>query len=316
MVFTKYYFLYTQENYPPSYSYKIANFEADKVFQKRFLIPLVAKYISFCFDLSLDTSLKVLITISTFFLIFGFSSLLNQISSCKISIYWGFIILIPVTWNYMFLNSIYHSYDIPTLTFYCIGLSLFMQKRYWEFYMIFIIGTFNRESTCFITISAILLLARYNDMKKPFDLFKKNINLTTHTIIQLLVWLCITTFVKLYFNKNPGNFYEDTFSMNIFLLNLWHGNASWPFLNPENFFGNPRCFLTLFAGIWILIPISWNYIPSQFKKLLLLIPVYLVPAYLYANLMETRVYHELNVVIALSITPLLSNYLSKFKFST
>ena len=36
LIFTKYYFLLTNEYYPPAYAYKIANFEADKVFQKDF----------------------------------------------------------------------------------------------------------------------------------------------------------------------------------------------------------------------------------------------------------------------------------------
>jgi hypothetical protein len=34
---------------------------------------------------------------------------------------------------------------------------------------------------------------------------------------------------------------------------------------------------------------------------LLFIPIYLLPAFLYANLMESRVYHELNVVISIVI---------------
>ena len=36
------------------------------------------------------------------------------------------------------------------------------------------------------------------------------------------------------------------------------------------------------------------------QEALLLIPIYMIPALLYANLMETRVYHELNVIISLA----------------
>ena len=54
LIFTKYYFLLTNEYYPPAYAYKIANFEADKVFQKRFLIPISANFISQNTTLSFD----------------------------------------------------------------------------------------------------------------------------------------------------------------------------------------------------------------------------------------------------------------------
>jgi hypothetical protein len=83
---------------------------------------------------------------------------------------------------------------------------------------------------------------------------------------------------------------------------MWYGSSSWPFLNTETFLGNPRCFLTLFGGTWVLIPLFWKYIPRDCKKLLLLIPIYMIPAILFANLMETRVYHELNVVITIAFT--------------
>jgi hypothetical protein len=90
--------------------------------------------------------------------------------------------------------------------------------------------------------------------------------------------------------------------MSVFIADMWNGSSSWPFLNKESFFGNPRCFLTLFGCSWLLVPFLWKYIPEDCKKLLLLIPIYMIPALLYANLMEARVYHELNVVIALAAT--------------
>ena len=67
LIFTKYYFLLTNEYYPPAYAYKIANFEADKVFQKRFLIPIIADFISNNSSFSFDRSLKFI----TVFCIFG-----------------------------------------------------------------------------------------------------------------------------------------------------------------------------------------------------------------------------------------------------
>jgi hypothetical protein len=82
---------------------------------------------------------------------------------------------------------------------------------------------------------------------------------------------------------------------------------SWPYLNLDRFIENPRCFLTLFAGIWAFIPIFWNNIQTKLKRLLLLVPIYLVPAIMYANLMETRVYHEINIIIAIVLIDGITN---------
>ena len=103
------------------------------------------------------------------------------------------------------------------------------------------------------------------------------------------------------FRFNPGEFYEETLSMTNFINDIWKGNPSWPFLNTSTFLGNPRCYLTLFAGVWILIPILWRYIPSNSKRLLWVIPPYFIVALLYANLMESRVYQEINIILSLII---------------
>ena len=89
--------------------------------------------------------------------------------------------------------------------------------------------------------------------------------------------------------------------MHQFLINLLNGQPSWPYLDVSSFFGNPRCFLTLFACTWILLPFLWKYIPPRAKKLLWIIPPYLLAATLHANLMESRVYHELNIVLSVAI---------------
>ena len=89
--------------------------------------------------------------------------------------------------------------------------------------------------------------------------------------------------------------------MKAFISDMWNGSTSWPYLNTETFFGNPKCFMSLFGCAWLVIPFLWKYIPEDCKKLLLLIPIYMIPALLYANLMETRVYHELNIVIAFAM---------------
>jgi hypothetical protein len=146
------------------------------------------------------------------------------------------------------------------------------------------------------------LLSKFNSNYRLKDNFIRNFSLIIHILAQAALWFLLVLLIGWLVKDSPGQSYEVTYSMRVFIANMWNGVPSWPFLNTKNFLGNPRCFLTLFGCTWVLIPLFWKYISGDCKKLLLLIPIYLIPALLYANLMETRVYQELNVVIALAVT--------------
>jgi hypothetical protein len=302
LLFTKYYFLYTHEYYPPAQSDRIANFEADKVFQKRFLVPVIANTLSGTASISFDHSLKFIVFLSTMGIILGFKEMMNIFVSHDHIQYISLSVLLPISWNYIVLNSIFHAYDIPAICLYCWGVVLFMRNIFLIFYILFIISTLNRESSCFITISILLLKFDYNIKDKKnylLEILRMNKFLFKHIFFQFIIWLSLVFSIKILVNDNPGSFYEKTFSMLHFIKCLIENEACWPYLDPDSFFYNPRCFLTLFLGLWILIPLLWHYIPSSSKKLLLVIPIYMIPCIMYANLMETRVYHEINVIISL-----------------
>jgi len=317
LVFTKYYFLYTHEYYPPAQSDRIANFEADKVFQKRFWVPVVANLLSEITIISFDHSLKFIVLLSTMGIILGFKEMMNFFVSDDSFQYISISVLVPISWNYIALNSIFHAYDIPAICLYCWGVVLFMRNKFFIFYILFIISTLNRESSCFITISVLLLQFDYNIKDKKnylFETLRMNKFLLKHIFFQFFIWLGLVYFTKYLVKDNPGSFYEETFSMIHFFECMMRNDACWPYLDPNSFLSNPRCFLSLFLGLWVFIPIFWRYIPSPSKKLLLLIPIYLIPCILYANLMESRVYHELNIIISLAIVLGSHNFFSKNQF--
>jgi hypothetical protein len=301
LVFTKYYFLLTHEYYENASSTKMAEFEADKVFQKRVLPILLANLISEFTPLSLDHSLKALCVLSSFALLFGFHSLLHQTGAQNPHPIYAYIVFIPVGWNYLAINAIYHAYDIPTLAFYCWGIVLFLKRKIFFFYLLYLIAGLNRESTCFMTISIFTLLFRFPDRLSARTIWYENRSLFLHCFAQFIFWFVNKGALEYTFRDNPGTYYEQTLSMFQFLVNLFNGQPSWPYLDVSSFFGNPRCFLTLFACTWILLPFLWNHINSHAKKLLWIIPPYLLAATLHANLMESRVYHELNIVLSVAI---------------
>ena len=177
LIFTKFYFLYTHEYYEPSNSVNMANFEADKVFQKRIMPIIFAKTISII-GLNLQQSLKVFCVINCVALLYGFRSLLQTTTKKNVNLTFAYFLFIPVGWNYFVINSIYHSYDLPTLTFFCWGLVFFIQKRFLAFYLLYFIACFNRESTCFITIA---LFATQIQISKSVSI--RNFCLTNQSIL-------------------------------------------------------------------------------------------------------------------------------------
>ena len=298
LLFTKYYFIFTHEFYEPASSSKMAEFEADKVFQKRVLPIFLADMMSSTLGIPLDKSLKAICTITCVAILFGFQALVREITQKKTGILWAYFVFIPVGWNYLALNSIYHTYDLPCLAFYCWGLYCFLSKRFFLFYVLFWIGSFNRESTCFISISIFVLLFQSPNSISLSNLWNTNRTLLIHCFSQFLIWFGTKMTLEFIFKENPGSFYEETYSMKKFMQDLWHGDPSWPFLDTTTFLGNPRSFLTLFAGVWIILPFIWRSVPSKAKKLLWIVPPYLIAAFIHANLMESRVYHELNIVLS------------------
>lgn len=306
LLFTKYYFLFTHEHYEPASTERMSEFAADKVFQKRVLPILLANFTINLTGLSLDHVIKVFCLLSCIALLYGFRDLLDE-SSPNAPAGLAFLVIVPVGWNYIALNGIYHTYDIPALAFFCWGLVLFLRKRFVLFYAIYILAGLNRESTCFITIAIFSLGLRIPEPKNFMhvfiqSLFKTNKHLLLHCVIQMLLWFSNKFGLEYFFRNSPGNYYENTLSMTIFIKDALNGNPSWPYLDTSSFFGHPLCFFTIFAGLWLILPFLWKHIPSSSKKLFWVVPPYLLAAFLHANLMETRVYHEINVILALAIT--------------
>ena len=91
-----------------------------------------------------------------------------------------------------------------------------------------------------------------------------------------------------------------------FIAKIWSGEAHWAM-------NNPRFFLTLFAGFWIVPLLYWKNLNQSAKRLCALGLVYLLALVLRSNMMETRVYNELNVIVAICAVCAISPKLSTTK---
>ena len=223
----------------------------------------------------------------------------------------AFLLFIPLAWNYIVINGLidgaglFYCYDIPSLAFYVIGLILFLKKSWLWFYIVFILGNLNRESACFISLSGFLLQLKL--YKNPKLFFRENKNLVFHIISQAVLWIIMRSFLSWSYRGNPGLFFEEPHSMSDFLSGIWNGNSHWAM-------GNAAWFLTLFAGIWLIPILLFNYLGYYGKRLFLVGLVYFISLYFRSNMMETRVYNELNVIIALCAIMSINN-LKKSKYA-
>ena len=304
--FTYFYFLYTNE-YPPGSYERIANYDADKVFQTRLLITSIANV--------LEPSLPIAKTMFQWLVPYpiGYEVLLQGITVCFLAIlilwipkfcgvmgasvspWWGFLCILPLSWNYILLNGLwdgaglYYPYDIPSLTLFALGVTLFLQGKWTLFYPTFIIACLNRESACFITMAGVFLLLRHE--KKIHSFFSANRTLLIHLAVQTFLWLFSRAALSYIFRDNPGVFFESPHSMLDFVQKMWTEEAHWAMEKPIRF-------LCLFGGVWIIPLLMWKKQTSSARKLMFVGLIYLTALYFRSNMMETRVYNELNVILS------------------
>jgi len=315
-IFTYYYFLYTHE-YPPGSAQNIASGLADKVFQTRILIPFLGDFLKPCipilsflfgwlvpYPINFDVILQVINILFLTLLVVSTPILLKMLD-CEVSNWSAFIIFIPLSWNYIAINGLidgaglFYCYDIPSLAFYVIGLIFFLKNSWFWFYLIFIFANLNRESACFISLTGFLLQLKICNNPKLF--LRINQNLIIHIVTQAILWIFIRSLLSWIYQGNPGVFFEEPHSMQNFLAGIWNGNSHWAMENAA-------WFLTLFAGIWLFPLILFNNLSTNGKRLIIVGVIYLISLYFRSNMMETRVYNELNVIISICAIICLTNF--------
>ena len=308
IVFTYFYFLYTHD-YPPGSYQRIANYEADKVFQTRLLVTSLANVLepsipllrsTFQWAVPYPINYEVILQLINAFFLATLILLIRplaEILGYAITPAASFLILLPVSWNYLFINGfidgagLYYPYDIPSIAFFAAGIILFMQKKWFWFYPVFILACLNRESACFISLGGFLLALKTSEPKIA-DIFKSNKRMLIQVAAQAGIWLTLRLILSYLFRNNPGEFFEKPHSMIDFINTMWSGKAHWAM-------NNPRWFLTLFAGIWIIPFLFWQNLNPLAKRFSLLGLIYLVVLVFRSNMMETRVYNELNVIVTI-----------------
>tara|TARA_B100000989_G_scaffold58207_1_gene39553 strand:+ start:806 stop:1849 length:1044 start_codon:yes stop_codon:yes gene_type:complete len=309
-IFTYYYFLYTNV-YPPGSFSAISDHTAHKVFQTRLLVTTLANFLEPClpilkklfhwavpYPIDYEVLLQLL---NILFLVVLLSSLPRLLRYFNVFVHpaFAFIIFIPISWNFIFLNGLidgaglYYPYDIPSLSFFTLGLLLFFEKKWFWFYIVFTLALLNRESACFISIAGFALTVKFSSSSISAWI-KENLNLLLQILTQVILWITSRVCLSLKFKNNPGEFFEEPHSMIDFLSKMLTGESHWAMQKP-------LWFLSLFLGLWIIPVLGFHLLNDFSRRFMLVGGIYLFTLTQRSNMMETRVYNELNVIVTILV---------------
>lgn len=257
----------------------LTGFKAYTPFQYRILLPFLVSFITQFLGLNnlivIYQLIMIIFVISTVrFLRIFLDEFHFSKAEKNISVIIFFYILL---WNYPTLGIWIYPYDIPAILFFLIGLIFIKRNMFLHFFPIFIIGCFNRETI-------ILVLLAYWLSKKSLSEVARTLPLS---ILYFVSWLLIKYFLYLVFINNPA----ETTGRNLFLLKATEN------LNfvKELFLLDKFYLLRLFSfgGLYFLIPFSYKYLDEFSKKMLMIIPIYIVIIFFVGKFQEVRIYSEL-----------------------
>ncbi len=250
----------------------LAAYAADRPFQYRVLVPAIVNLIPPWLIETIRMRFFAIEFVATLGTILAFRAWLRFYFSDALLCSFLSLLIVPcMVFNFVLPQAtpLWFPWDIPSVMFLTLGLLLLQQKRWWLFYPLFIVATFNRETTCFLTI--IFFFGYWNE--------RKTTSYWLHLSAQTLLWISIKLGLMVVFRENGGQF-------------LYHHiEANWALLGQASSY---PLLLSSTGFTWIIAVVGFSAIPSPFvrRALLSLIP-FLIGMFLVGRILETRIYGDL-----------------------
>jgi hypothetical protein len=158
---------------------------------------------------------------------------------------------IPLTFN----NWMEIPTDFPEIIIFSLGMMCILEGWRWLLCLVILIGTFNRETTCFLPL--ILLFVEWpKRLSLPF-LFR--------IATAGFSWLIPLVFLRWWMGMGEQWVYGDSLSHNAAGLARFFSN-----FNPYN---NYLFYLYLFGVLWVAPLLLWNSQPPKLRRALLTVPL-------------------------------------------
>ena len=180
-------------------------------------------------------------------------------------------------------------YDVPSLALFSIGVWLIFTRRYWLLLPVFIIGTLNRETFCFITIFLVLYV--WFGTKTGESRSAELRRIAPHIALQMIAWLALRLWLHHLFLHNP---LEGEHRNGFFDIHLAHNLKS--LLNPFQW----PLLLGLFGFTLPLLIHSYRWITDRAlaRAVAILLPLWAVAMLVVGVVVEIRIFDELAAFIA------------------
>ncbi len=201
-------------------------------------------------------------------------------------------------------------YDVPALAFFSVGVWLVLTGRYWLLLPVFLLGTLNRETFCYITI----FLALYawfgaglgakaampqRDAQNQTPPLASMRRVWLHIVLQAVVWVSVRLWAGHLLVHNA----TDAASNGIFELQFRH--------NLKMLFNPPQwpLFFSLFGFTLPLFFHGYRAIGDRplARSIAVLLVLWTVPMLFIGVILELRIFNELTAVLAPAIALIVWN---------
>ncbi|MBN1517362.1 hypothetical protein JXA32_12435 [Candidatus Sumerlaeota bacterium] len=172
-------------------------------------------------------------------------------------------------------------YDMTSLTVMLAGCLALHRKKWLLFYIVFIPGTFNKETTCFLSLYCICLYFRDIPHRK----------LALHVAVQIALWVAIKTFLYLHFSANAE---RGAFVFTLF-RNL-HYLCDFQVMSE---------FLSIFGFLGLFLLLYYNGLSHpMIKRIIWVLPVYILGMLCVGVVNENRIYLEMTPIVMAGVADL------------
>jgi hypothetical protein len=266
----------------------LLEFRADVPFQYRALVlwvvnliaPVVPKFhlppnIWLVANLDLDHARAVVLVemSSVVLLVFSFRWYLKRFfKNSTLCILLSFTIFYGLSFNFLLspFAPFWYPYDVPGLLFFTIGLTLLYKEQWGLYYPLFLLATFNRETSVLLSVLFLFTSAG----KHPWKW------IAGHIAIQAVLWTTAKLILYDLYGTTPGHG----------IIIEEHLLSNLEYLTKPKYY---PILLSSIGYLWIPTLLLNKYISDSFVRKTVLASLLFIPAIFYSgSILELRVYLE------------------------
>lgn len=181
-------------------------------------------------------------------------------------------------------NSIYFPYDTPSVAFFTLGLAFLVGGRMSAFYVLFVLATLNRETTCFLTMAYVALAAGNERTER----------IAGHVVTQTALWVAVKVGLSALYagnlplDQNTGALFSGMIVRSTWILTSVPGIVYIALVTMGGL-----------AGVAFLL--RHRVTDTRVRRLVWIIPPFLAGMAIVGEMMEVRIYSELIPLVAVAL---------------